>query len=651
MTGRKPRITEEQRRRFFYLTMEPNGPMVSKERAAREVGISKASAYRIKVGVKYSPAVDARMRQADLPDPRQLHQLSTDAVAALEDPNLFGEMFFALRPSIWRYDAIMRFADAILDHSRRTFIDLNVFPGAGKTTMVKVLCCWLIAGGGAMDPAAGRAIRLMLGSETQKVARHMLRNVRLPLELRRPFAIYEKRNRLWHRATHTLGVEYGRFKPDTSMGDESKWSQDECLVAQLEEVDLTLKEPTLQVASRESGFLGERVDGAIWDDLGNRRQAFNPESAETNNAWVEDEAETRVDDGGVFMLVGQRLGPADIHRKRLDARVEDSTTGELVPLYEHVIYPAHWDELCDGVHRQWNGTQNPGAGCMTDENALPVKDWTAVKSKGSYETVYQQADMDPELALVQDSWLEGGIDPRTGEMFPGCYDRDRGFWEWPQGVGQTIDYVAVDPSAGNWWVAEWWALQPESRHNYMIEGRRMKIQAGAFLDWDNTKQEFTGWMHEMQVSSIVANHPIRVWIIEAVAAHKYLFQFEHYRRWKEMFPFVSVIPHQTQLNKNDAELGVEGLMPGRYRTGMKHLPRKSGDVAALNYIRTKQKELTTYPAAETNDTVMADWCGEWNLDKIIVIGCRQLAEHREVDPDLKLPPYLRRQQREYELQP
>lgn len=144
---------------------------------------------------------------------------------------------------------------------------------------------------------------------------------------------------------------------------------------------------------------------------------------------------------------------------------------------------------------------------------------------------------------------------------PGSYDRDRQFHEWPRYVGKTIDYVAVDPSAGNWWVAEWWALQPETRHNYLIEGRRAKLQAKDFLDWDNATQTFTGWMHDMQVRSYELGHPIRVWVIEAGAAHKYLFQFEHFRRWRNAFPQVHVIAHQTQLNKIDPELGVEGSAP------------------------------------------------------------------------------------------
>jgi hypothetical protein len=43
----KTRITIEQKREFYRLTMDPDGPRLPLERAAAEVGISQASAYRL----------------------------------------------------------------------------------------------------------------------------------------------------------------------------------------------------------------------------------------------------------------------------------------------------------------------------------------------------------------------------------------------------------------------------------------------------------------------------------------------------------------------------------------------------------------------------------------------------------------------------
>lgn len=636
------RITDKQKQRFFWLALNPDGPRIPLAAAARDAGISRAAAYRLRDGLKTAQTEDRPDRQLtnELPKPKKLEELGTDARAALSDINLFSEMFFARRPSPARYEAAMR-AGELLASPDREFVDINMFPGIGKTTLwTHDFPAWLIAGGFFEDPAFGRALRVMLGSRVLKTSKGFVMRLQRSLDLRRPFWDKDQRK----QAEYVMSIEYGRFKPDTSIGEERIWAQNQFLVAQLGELDLYEKEATVQAAAQDSAFLGERVNLAVWDDIAVTANSTNPEVAQATADWFEDEAETRVEPGGLLALVGQRLSPLDLHRKRLDARVE-AETGEMVPLYHHVIFPAHQDKLCDGDHRQWDPETDEG--CLTDEWRLSTRDWMKVRSKSNYRTVYQQEDADPSRILVQKIWLEGGLDPTTGFEVPGCYDRDRSFHEWPTDVGPLVDYVTVDPSAGNWWVAQWWAIQPDSRHNYLIEGRRKKLQAKDFLDWDNAKQQFEGWMHEMQVHSYEIGHPIRVWVIEANAAHKYLQQFEHFRRWQLAFPGVSVIPHQTQKNKTDPELGVEALLPTRYRTGMKHLPKKQG-IEALNFNRQFEKELTTYPFAETDDCVMADWIGEWNLDRIIAAGRRPPGDDPQVT-DQTLPPYLRRQHRERSL--
>ena len=640
MPGRH--ITDEQKAKFWFLTRDPKGPRIPVRAAAVELGMHPSTAYRLSQGAPTSSTQrEHRRKGTELPAPKTLEKLGTDARAALADINLHSEMFFARHPSPWRYEAGMRVGE-LLASPDREFIDVNMFPGIGKTTFwTHDLPAWLISGGFFEDPGFGRAIRMMFGSRVMKVATHYVLRLRRSLELRRPF--YDKDQR--KAAEFVLQMEYGRFKPDQSVGEELIWSQEQFLVAQMLEVDIYEKEPTVQAASQESGFLGERVNLSVWDDIAVTANSTSPEIAGATDGWFEDEAETRVEPGGLLALVGQRLGPLDLHRKRLDARQEDEQ-GRQVPIYKHMIYPAHHDRLCDGNHRQWDPSTNDG--CMTDIKRLSVNDWMKAKGKTNYLTVYQQEDADPAKILVQHAWLTGDVD-HAGFQAPGSYDRDRGFWEWPAKVGDLIDYCSVDPAAGNWWAFEWWAVSPESRHNYLIEGRRGKLAAGTLLDWDNERQEFTGWMHEMQVKSYELGHPIRVWVIEGVSAFKFLFQYEHFRRWRNAFPNVSVIPHETQRNKTDPELGVEALMPNRYRTGMKHLPKGRG-IEALNYLKIKEKELTTYPFAETYDTVMSDWMGEWNLDRIISLGRTPLGETHDIEKrQEELPGYLRRQVQEYQL--
>ncbi|HXF73059.1 MAG TPA: hypothetical protein VNO79_10675 [Actinomycetota bacterium] len=636
------RITDEQKRRFFYLYFDMNGPRLPLAKAAEICGFSKSTADRLIRGVRVTSPQDLRREQRDLPPPKPWEELSTDAREALRDFNVFRRLFFADEPQVWAYDAAMRIVEALSREDERTYIDMNIFPGAGKTTLGLRIGCWLICGGGFCDPRRGRAMRLMYGGETLNTARHMTKAIRSALSLRRPFYDLDRDA----RAELVLAREYGRFRPLRGYDPDTQWRDDQFVVAQMEDVDLYEKEPTVQAASYKSGFLGERVNFAWWDDIATTKNSATPAASDALNTFFTNEAERRIEPGGVLVLVGQRLGPLDLHRRRLEARRRDGS-----PLYVHIVYPAHQDRYCDGRHRQWDGREEVGAGCLTDARRLPPRDWEAVSEEANYRTVFQQEDTDPEAVLVLPEWLEGGPD-REGFDRPGCYDHDRAFGQHPpKEVGPLVNYAVVDPSPTRFWAVEWWAYQPASRFNYLIWGERRKMPAGTergLLDWNNAEQRFVGLMEDMQRASVLAGQPIRVWVIETNVAQRFLLQFEHYRRWRQRWPDVLVLMHETQLNKLDPAYGVS-ILSTRYKTGMKRLPAKPApNLDGLNFMRVFVKELTTYPFAETDDTVLADWMGEFNLPRIVAAARREIG--RIVMPDAALPPYLRRRQHEVELQ-
>lgn len=616
-----------------------------------EVGMSEAWGWRQMKGLSGTGAdsiasLERKLGGSRVADPKSWEQLD-GGVRDLLHPdgfNRFCEVFLCRRPAAWRQDAAKRVVDWLLDRSEKTYVDINVFPGSGKSTLfTHDIPVWLVCGGGFEDPKRGRALRALIGHESKRIAEHYVLRIRRLLEMTRPF--YDKEQAL--QAELVLTEAFGRFRPLVSEGEESIWAKNEFLVAQLGDVDLYEKEPTFQAASRQAGFLGERVDFYVWDDLATYKNSRNPDVAEETDHWFEDEAETRLEPGGLGLLVGQRLGPLDLHAKRLSKMWIDPE-GVAHPKYRHVVFPAHNDRTCDGDHRQWDLAEE---GCLLDEYRLPWKELQKIVHEPNFRTVYQQEDSDPEAVLVLPVWLDGGQDP-YGYDAPGCWDRERGFFEVPDTGAppeRLISYAVVDPSASNWWAVEWWCLQPgDSPHprdwfRYLIYGRRAKLQAGGpggFLDWDNESQDHVGLMHDLQIRSHQIGIPIRVWILEANAAHRHLFQYDHFRRWKRRFPFVNVIAHQTQRNKNDPELGVEGTLRMAYRNGLKRLPRKPG-TETLNYTKAKVGELTRYPNSETDDTVLADWFGENNLE---TIARARLHEPRDELMDLsKLPPYLRRQ--------
>ena len=632
----KRKLPPTYRHQFQQLiSPKPNGDGLSIAEACRRLGIDKSTGYRWAKGLPSSETRTslASRLQTDLPPPLPYGELSDLGKEMLADFNLFSELALCRHPAPWRLDAANRSVEYLLNKVERDYVIANVFPGSGKSTLwTHDIPAWLLCGGGTQDPALGRALRIMLGHFSKIVSQHYVLRLRRLLELTRPY--YDKEQQ--RRAEVCLAREFGRFRPDAQHGEESIWRGDQFLVAQLQDIDLYEKEPTVQAASRQAGFLGERVDYAVWDDLVTSQTCKTVEAADDLAKWTEDEAETRVEPGGVFWLIGQRLGPLDLFRNRLDKEWVDDE-GNPHPKYHHIVYPAHNELTCDGSHRQWN---LQAEGCLLDEYRMPWGELMKLQREPNYRVVYQQEDSDPGSALVLPIWIEGGLGPYA-EEFPGCYDRERGFLEWPEGV-ETVNYVGVDVAASGWWAVEWWAVEPRTLFNYLVYGARKKMGANDLLDWNNAGQKHVGLMEELQTASVVAGHPIRVWVIEKNACQRHLFQYEHFHRWKRKWGYVEVIQHETQKNKLDPVFGVRARLPMAYKEGRKRLPRKRG-VDTLNYVKQKVHELTTWPNGATQDTVMADWFGETNIEEIIRMGLKPMEVWR---PDVKLPPYLERQRRE-----
>jgi hypothetical protein len=269
--------------------------------ASVKLGYSEAWGYKIEREER-----EQQKRQAEVEGgmPKSLAELEGGVKDTLHDFLLFREVFLARRPVAWAHDAAMRTVEWLTDYDEETYAVMNMPPGAGKTTLFTLdIPLWLICGGGQGDPAVGRAIRIMLGSETKHVSKHYVTALRNMLERQRPF--WDKRQK--RSAELTLIHAFGRFKPKKTLGEYELWRDDQFTVAQVGELEMYEKEPTVQAASKEGGFLGERVDFAAWDDLVTKKNSRNSEVAEDMASWFEEQAESRIEPGGVLLLVGQRL--------------------------------------------------------------------------------------------------------------------------------------------------------------------------------------------------------------------------------------------------------------------------------------------------------------------------------------------------------
>lgn len=587
-----------------YRKRRTNG--MSIERSAKAIGRSARWGY----DQERKDRVAAAQREAhEGGEPKTWDDLDGGVRDCLKDFNLFAETFLARRPVPWRLDAANRVVEWLNDKSEDTYAVLNMPPRAGKTTLFTLdIPLWLICGGGVEDPAVGRAIRIMLGHRIEKESKKYVTFIRNVLDFTAPFYCSETKR----EAELVLAQAFGRFRPKKTLGEFDLWRDNEFVVAQIGGKSIFQKDRTVSAASREGGFLGTRVDLSVWDDLVTTDTCRNIEAAETINEWWENEAEERIEPGGVNLLVGQRLSNLDLYRFRLDKSLQNDK-GEDLKLYKHIIYPAHNEATClngdiTEACTQWDGRDE---GCLLDAHRLPVKKLWQARTKDRFRTVYQQEDTNPEDTLIQDAWIYGGTD-QEGYPAEGCLDSHRGFHGWPKNK-KLIDYACVDPSAANFWAFEWWAVEVEPPYTaYLIWGQRRKMLAGTdqgFLDIDPVTGAHVGWLEEVQKLSGDLGHPIRTWIVEANAAHRYLFGTNAYKTWRRKWPMVHVLDHQTQSNKNDKEYGIRALLPYRYKVGLKRLPYKRG-TDTLNYVRTKVAELTKWPYYKTDDTVMADWFGE-----------------------------------------
>lgn len=572
------------------------------------VGISEPSARKIwsqMKGLKAVQEVEQAKADARLGPPKPYTRLKPEAQRALEDFTFFQRRYFGVIGHPWQAEAAETIARAVQSPEREFFV-INVFPGSGKSSLFSChIPAWLTA--------KDRAMRGMIGSSTARLAeRHLLR-------LRRAFerTVPEMADAdvLMHKtgfdADATLSEDFGRFKPAV----RELWTTRDIVVEQLDQRGpLSEKEPTWAAFSIDSGFLGMRYPFIIWDDLVTEdNQRTSEKRDELQETWRKI-CETRLEPGGVMILMGQRLMADDLYRYVLDMQVpvdeeaDPEAEGNLYkPKYKHICYKAHYEEKCAP------GTHDRGAlaypnGCLLVPNRFSWRDCLDKMNDSDWLTVYQQQDVNPAEVLVNPDWIWGN------DEFPGCIDKDRRLWEVPAllGDGDILAVATADPSPTNYWACMYWLYNPRNEIRYLVGLYRAKMDAPDFLDWNHEEGQFTGLMDQWQGFSESIGIPISTWVIEANACQRWLVQFDHFKRWQDRRG-VEVIAHTTGRNKADSELGVETIAP-HYRFGRVRLPYADEEarLASLKLIH----EVTRYPHSRTDDCVMAHWFFEWNLPNI-----------------------------------
>jgi hypothetical protein len=568
---------------------------------ARETGRHYNTITQMKPGTRKKAVI------ADLP------------AAALEDFGLFRARYMGRVTTPWQELAAMKIVE-LLETEDDEYLVINVPPGCGKSTLMTDTCTWVLA--------RDRSKRIMYGSASQQAASNYTNQVMDNFQ--RPDLTRAKTRDvkfgLAVDGTGNLARDYGQFKP----ANGARWTKEKFFVAQDEGRTAQEKDPSMVAFGRDSTFLGGRFDLVIWDDLVSEKTLRTQEARESLVSWWNNTAETRVEPGGLNVLVGQRLDGDDLYRYAIDlpSGLEWDDVPQLDDLvgadpeanysrkYHHVMFPAHDVDKCKGptVDNPDHGKDAPywPDGCLLDPRRLGWKKLAMIQANplNHFETVYQQQDADPSTALIRKEWVDGGT--VDGVQYVGCKDIDRALGQIPHGLGPSWSVMSVDPSPTRYWSIQWWLCHEETQRMYLIDHVKQKMEAPDWLDYDLSTGQFVGIAETWYQRSVEVGRPITHMIVEKNAAQQFMLQSDYIKRWQSARS-VLIVPHSTTSNKLDPTYGVQSLAP-EWMHGRIRLPYKGHE--AIFASQKLVHEALHWPHGASDDAVMAHWFTKYQWPRV-----------------------------------
>lgn len=590
----RKRLNRQRAAALRSLMVDPD--MTVKDAAAiLHIGESTAHSYRLQFR-KEQEAKEKEVSESQEanPDPVPWKDLTSKARGWLKDFSLFREHVLG---RTWNPPWAVQTATKLLElyHSDEDeYVVLNVGPGIGKSTLVTHdFAVWVIT----LERAKGLEPTLLLGHRSMSRSQWYVKRVRATLEYNR-----------------MLISNYGRFRG----GDRAlPWSQDEVSVELLGGITRQEKEPTISSGSYDAALLSGRFKLNIWDDLIDKGNASTVEQREALVSWWEQDAETRMEPGGLTILSNARYGPEDLSysvRQVLDEEDLDAS-GNASAIYHHIAFKAHYQELCNGVDHKGNYPD----GCLLDERRL---NWRRMRkarqNETRFELVYQQGDVDPAGFLAQRIWFDGGVD-MNGAIAPGCFRPDLRFGQVPAGrsvleAAPMLSAVTLDPSGSKFWAAGHFLVWADRVH-MLYRCHRAQMQAPEILYTGEKAGQYIGLLEDWWQASAHEGVPFTYLIVENNAAQRWLMQYPFFQEWA-MVRGVTLIQHGTnRSNKPDPDRGVEMLGP-IYRAGRFWLPYGGYEEKILG--DQFRREACSWPEGQFSDLVMMHWFMAHRLDQLLI---------------------------------
>lgn len=572
---------------------------VKVEEAARRLHIAPSTAFRM---LDERGLGQGKLRELMPGDPIAWDELTKQARSYLEDFGLFRECVLGRTHNPPWALIIARQLLELYFSPDEEYVVVNACPGVGKSTLIThdFIVWWA-----AYVRAKGGEPTALLGHRNWQKA-----------------TWYVKRVRMTWNDNATLARLYGRFRSDDKFFE---WSAEELRIPLLHGVTRLEKEPTITAGSYDASLLSGRYGVVVWDDLIDKTNSATADQREKLSEWNDNEAESRLEPAGLYVVSNARFGPEDLSftvTQQVDSEDIDEETGRARPLYKRIRMAAHDDTKC-------NGTEHTGPwpdGCLLD----PVRvSWKRLrrqlaKNEGRYLLVWQQEDTDPAGNLAERVWFEGGRDSR-GAIAPGCFDIDRTFGQlrYPLSIkAPTVSAVTVDPSSSKWWAGAHY-LGYEDREHVVHRAFRRPLQAPdlLYIDEDNPGG-YVGLLEEWWQAAMSEGVPFHYLIMEINAAQKWAMQYPFFMRWAASRE-VALIPHTTTINKTDTDRGVEMLRP-IYQFGRVKIPY--GGYEEKLIADQWRREACAWPEGQTTDEVMQHWFYVHRMDVLLATEIFEASE-------------------------
>lgn len=499
-----------------------------------------------------------------VPEPRGAGELPEQYAAMMP---LTVEAYEAFFLEFSPFDAMLplhrSWVENIIDNRN---IILNVPPRHAKSTTMLWLVLWLIV--------RNRDEEIIWVSKSANLAIKFCRLIAYHLE-------YNAK----------LIEAFGRFAPE-QMG-EVPWKPSAgqlLVVGRHREANAQF---TLEARGSGQQILGSEATVVICDDVTDAKTSRTDLSRESHEEWITGEVFSRVmpapedqDDpyrsaSGRVVVLGQRVHLRDTYGF-LSSMVYTRGPKKGQPLWTLIRYPAvlRWPD---------EDPENPEPEVLWPE-VWPFEElMVAYERVGerTFECMYQQNPLPEGASMVREEWWEG------------CLDRWRAAGQGVvrDGAIPIARAVSIDPSPTQWnamTVADVFATQ----NNFAMTVIEIAKWKGGSLA-----------MREQIERALDAYRPDYL-IMESSTMTKW---FEGEPWYQDLKQRVQVIPHQTNRNKGDEELGVESLA-AEIQSGRIRFPY--GDAAGRQQTTWFREEATLYGHGFDTDVLMSAWFIKWNWRKL-----------------------------------